>query len=220
MKRTLAVACRQSLLRQHIPVSATQPLSFNYILPYRDFSSSSKNHRSKRLKKKVDNPFAVLGVKEDDTFSVAKKSFLQIAMKNHPDTANVETEEEKDQLRDVFIQARMAFESLVEAPDGTILLQEEVADSQDFDEWFKDETGHDMPFQFDMDPATMREVAKMTEEVGGVGLDRDGGMWTLAKMVANQVKNGGNAESILRLDQGNIKKRNTHINGKLRRKRR
>ena len=117
--------------------------------------------------------------------------------------------------------ARQAFEQLMEGPDGLVMLKSESDNYQDdvgsnnMDEWFKHETGYDMPF---LDHATMKEVAKMTEEVGG-GLDRDGGMWTLAKMVTNAVNsgNGADAASILRLEAGDIRDR--QINGILRRKR-
>ena len=44
----------------------------------------------------------------------------------------------------------------------------------------------------------------MTEDMS-VGLDRDGGMWTLAKMVTSAVKSGGEAGTLLRLDAGDIK---------------
>lgn len=82
------------------------------------------------------------------------------------------------------------------------------------DEWFRQETGFDMPY---MDLATMKEVAEMTESVGG-GLDRDGGMWTLARMVTENVKNGGDGSSILQLEAGDIRDR--QIDGILRRRRR
>jgi hypothetical protein len=85
---------------------------------------------------------------------------------------------------------------------------------EDLDQWFKSETGYDMPF---MDAATMKEVAEMTESVGG-GLDRDGGMWTLARMVADTVKSGGDGRSILQLEAGVVRDRS--IDGILRRKRR
>ena len=85
--------------------------------------------------------------------------------------------------------------------------------------WFLNETGHSNPFQVDLDPATMREVAEMTDDIGG-GLDRDGGMWTLAKMVSNTVKSGQDAKNMLRLEAG---KRKEEIPpgqmGKLRRRR-
>lgn len=88
----------------------------------------------------------------------------------------------------------------------------------DFDAWFKNETGHDTPFQF-MDAETMKEVAEMEDTVGH-GLDRDGGMWMLASMVSNAVKTGQSGESILRIEAGEVHKKDAHIDGVLRRKRR
>lgn len=58
------------------------------------------------------------------------------------------------------------------------------------------------------------------EETIGHGLDRDGGMWTLAAMVSNAVKDGKDGASLLRLDAGDIKEVNGKIDGVLRRKRR
>ena len=70
-----------------------------------------------------------------------------------------------------------------------------------------------MPY---MDPKTMKEVAEMTEKIGGEsGLDRDGGMWTLARMVKNDVASGGDGKSVLQLEAGET--RNREINGTLRR---
>ena len=103
-------------------------------------------------------------------------------MKNHPDTHHDHTitEEERDQMRDVFIKSRIAFEELMADPtDGTAIRKSEAEECamENFDSWFKSETGFATPFQFDMDPETMKEVASMTETIGGdSGLDRDGGM--------------------------------------------
>mmetsp|Transcript_9712 Transcript_9712/g.15579 ORF Transcript_9712/g.15579 Transcript_9712/m.15579 type:complete len:147 (+) Transcript_9712:1-441(+) len=145
-------------------------------------------------------------------------------MTNHPDTHSEDlTKEEREQMRDRFIEARVAFESLTEDSDGTaILLSEKEDDPMDnFDSWFKNETGLSTPFDFDMDPETMKEVAQMTETVGGdSGLDRDGGMWTLARMVTSAVKTGGDAGTILRLESGDVKGKNPSVNGELRRRRR
>jgi hypothetical protein len=89
---------------------------------------------------------------------------------------------------------------------------------EEFDSWFAKETGHSNPFQFDLDPATMREVADMHADMAGShGLDRDGGMWHLASMVANAVKSGkeGGAESLLRLSAGHINDDDIEAEGKL-----
>ena len=68
----------------------------------------------------------------------------------------------------------------------------------------------------------MREVAEATETMGG-GLDRDGGMWTLASMVSNSVKSGKGGGNPLRLAAGEIKdgeQDQTDSEGTLRRRRR
>eukprot|EP00540_Astrosyne_radiata_P012095 CAMPEP_0116836684 /NCGR_PEP_ID=MMETSP0418-20121206/8236_1 /TAXON_ID=1158023 /ORGANISM="Astrosyne radiata, Strain 13vi08-1A" /LENGTH=221 /DNA_ID=CAMNT_0004466487 /DNA_START=122 /DNA_END=787 /DNA_ORIENTATION=- len=182
---------------------------------------SSKYFRRKKIK---NSPFRILGISEDVEFAVAKKAFLDIAMKNHPDMVRDDDQQNKDKLREIFMEARTAFESLVEGPDGSILLREEVEHIENFDAWFRQETGVDTPFQFDMDPETMKEVAEMTDTIGG-GLDRDGGMWTLANMVTNTVKSGGDTGSILKLQAGDVvsssssSSPNPEINGVLRRKR-
>lgn len=184
------------------------------------------DHRKKRktsTKKKV-NPFKVLSIPEGVTlYKDAKKKFLKIAMKNHPDTIasgdNTVSDEEREKMRDTFIQARIAFESLAEDPsDGMAIMKEDLDEAMDnFDSWFKSETGLNTPFQFDMDPATMKEVASMTEKIGG-GLDRDGGMWALARMVTASVKSGSGAGTPLRLEAGDVKDR--VANGSLLRRRR
>jgi len=97
---------------------------------------------------------------------------------------------------------------------------EELSNEQ-FDAWFMNETGYDNPYQFDLDPQTMREVATAMETMGG-GLDRDGGMWTLAAMVSNSVKEGKNSGSTLRLEAGEVKDKIPveDLEGILRRRRR
>ena len=179
---------------------------------------SQQKRQSGRPKKAQSDPFRVLGLpSKDTTYKTVKQKFLQIAMKHHPDTTNAESDEERDEHRQVFVAARMAFEDIVEGPDGMAIMRsesDEAWDDEELNEWFHQESGgHDMPF---MDVKTRKEVSRVMEEIGG-GLDRDGGMWTLARMVANDVKQGGDAASILRLEAGNIRSR--EINGVLRRKR-
>mmetsp|Transcript_27946 Transcript_27946/g.41267 ORF Transcript_27946/g.41267 Transcript_27946/m.41267 type:complete len:211 (+) Transcript_27946:76-708(+) len=173
---------------------------------------------SSRGKKREENPFKILGIRESADYAAAKRSFLQIAMKNHPDTSNVENESEKEKMRDIFMKARKAFEKLVEAPDGSVLLKEEADKMPDFDSWFQQETGLKNPFDIDLDPATIKEIAEMTEEMGG-GLARDGGMWQLAKMVTDSAQQGGDAASILKLEGGQYEAKDRRIDGELRRRR-
>jgi hypothetical protein len=189
--------------------------------PAASFSSyrNQQYHKLRKKKKQVD-PFQILGIavterKDSILFKDVKKTFLRIAMEHHPDTISKRDEESMANSRDIFIAAREAFEQIVEGPNGLATLRSEAAkDSEDFEDWFKQETGHDLPF---MDAATMKEVAKMTETVGG-GLDRDGGMWTLARMVTNSVKSGGDARDVLRLEAGDGV--GNGIDGVLRRRRR
>jgi hypothetical protein len=181
--------------------------------------------RKKRKRTKVKNPFKVLGVTEETLYKDVKKAFLQIAMKHHPDTSKADTDQEREQMRDVFVNSRIAFESLTAGPDGMAIRKEDYEDAmENFDSWFQSETGHKNPFDFDMDPETMKEVAKMTDTIGGGvggGMDRDGGMWALARLVTQQVKQGGDAGAMLRLDAGDVKNsKNKSLNGELRRRRR
>eukprot|EP00525_Craspedostauros_australis_P013397 CAMPEP_0198118220 /NCGR_PEP_ID=MMETSP1442-20131203/20800_1 /TAXON_ID= /ORGANISM="Craspedostauros australis, Strain CCMP3328" /LENGTH=233 /DNA_ID=CAMNT_0043776441 /DNA_START=242 /DNA_END=943 /DNA_ORIENTATION=+ len=168
--------------------------------------------RRKQKKRKVRNPFKVLRIKRGMKYKEVKGKFLKIAMQNHPDTSSTEDEAEQDKMREVFIAARIAFESLVEGDDGIAILKSEKEKDEDslsnFDSWFKNETGHETPFHMDLDPETMKEVASMTDNMA-VGLDRDGGMWTLAKMVTSAVKTGGDSSAMLRLDAGEVKETNS-----------
>jgi hypothetical protein len=172
---------------------------------------------------------------EGSLYGDVKKKFLKIAMTNHPDThrsrAGEISDHDRDAMRETFIAARIAFESLTEDPvtKMAVRVRDVLADDPrtregNFDSWFHSETGWSTPFDFDMDPQTMKEVAKMTETVGAgdsAGLDRDGGMWALARMVASAVKTGSDAASILRLEAGDVKDggRNKSNDGELRRRR-
>jgi hypothetical protein len=177
--------------------------------------------KTQKKTKTPENPFKILKIPEGATlYKDAKKKFLQIAMSNHPDTISSQdevTDEERDRMKETFIQARRAFERLAEDPmDGTAILKEDLQDAiENFDSWFQSETGLATPFQFDLDPQTMKEVATMTETIGG-GLDRDGGMWALARMVTASVKAGSDAATVLRLESGDVKDAKSRI-GSLRR---
>jgi len=181
--------------------------------------------RKARKTKKQKDPFKVLKVPKESLYKDVKVKFLKIAMANHPDMhTDGLSENEQQAMRDSFIEARMAFERLEEDPtDGTAILKEELIDREsNFDSWFKNETGLKNPFDVDLDPETMKEVAEMTEKMGGQqGMERDGGMWALARMVTSAVKTGGDASSILRLEAGDTKQRpGSGPSGSLRRPRR
>jgi len=225
-----------SFNRMGLPVRdlhTSSPIAFHQYLPSgntrcfgntcsqrRYFSDNQAGGRNYN-RRKGGNPFKVLGIAESTNYSVAKATFIKIAMENHPDTSAVKDVAKRDKMRDRFIAARFAFEQMVSGPDGEILLKEEAERmGEHFDAWFKQETGKDVPFSIDLDPQTIKEVAKYTEEHGSTGLDRDGGMWTLANMVTNAAKNSKDSQSILRLDSGELKRPNDQVDGVLRRKRR
>ena len=210
----------------HQPWDPSQPMSSSMWIQKRHFDA-----RKKRKRQTIKDPFRVLGIKKGCMFKDAKQTFLKIDMKHHPDTAIAATEDEKTKMREIFIQSRMAFESIAEGPNGTACLKTDLDDEQqqdedemerNFDSWFKSETGYNSPFALDMDPQTMKEVAKMTDTIAGAdpGLDRDGGMWALARMVTSAVKQGKEAGAILQLESGDLKDQARGIDGELRRRRR
>ena len=133
----------------------------SYVLHQKRYLFDKRKRKKKHKRKKINCPFKVLGVKENMPYKDVKRAFLKIAMENHPDTAahKAATEEELNQMRDLFISARTAFESLTECTrEGVAIRKSDVEDDEmdNFDSWFKSETGFDTPFQFDMDPETMK----------------------------------------------------------------
>ena len=179
--------------------------------------------------KEAGCPYRVLGVPKESTYAVVKKAFLKAAMSHHPDVVGEEDPDQKRKSIEKFMKVREAFEAVVEIDGGMSALRQDVEleneisskskmSDEEFDSWFHNETGHKNSFSFDMDPAVMREVADMTDEMGG-GLDRDGGMWTLANMVSRSVKGGKEAASVLRLEAGDVRSDGEQVDGKLRRRR-
>lgn len=152
-------------------------------------------------------------------------------MKHHPDTVGNDCEDSRKKSQDIFMRCRTALEALVECEDtGVCLLRSEVEreaekksmSDEEFDTWFEKETGHKNPFEFDLDPKVMREVAEMHNDMeGSHGLDRDGGMWHLASMISSAVKSGkeGGAESVLKLAAGVVREEDVEAKGKLERRR-
>jgi hypothetical protein len=191
-----------------ITCTRTLPRTHHFLVLSRGFAKKARPR---------EDPFRVLGVKKDDPYSKVKESFIRIAMSHHPDTHGETCEEKKNEYREVFIRARRAFELFTEGPDGEILLKQKKQEMENFNSWFKHETGHDTPFQF-MDFETMKEVAEMEDTIGH-GLDRDGGMWMLASMVNKAVKDGQNGANILQLEAGNIEQKDSSTVGLLRRRR-
>jgi len=171
-------------------------------------------------------PYKTLNISKDDTYSKARKQFLKIAMQHHPDTVGNDCEETKKRSEDIFMKSRLALESLVECghTGKALLKSEDEADKrtmsdEEFDSWFERETGKNNPFAFDLDPEVMREVATMHSDMeGSHGLDRDGGMWHLASMVASAVKSGKEGTDMLKLEAGSANE-DVEARGKLERRR-
>lgn len=100
--------------------------------------SQSFSTKSKSSSISSSCPFKTLSIPKTSTYSHAKKSFLKIAMKNHPDTIHQHLSKD-DQHYDakmkasieLFRQARVAFESLVEGDEGECLLKVEVEVKQE-----------------------------------------------------------------------------------------
>ncbi|KAL7530180.1 hypothetical protein ACHAXR_003349 [Thalassiosira sp. AJA248-18] len=197
-------------------------------------ATTIQNHHQRHIslapKPRTACPFRTLNIPKDSTYAHAKKSFLKIAMHHHPDVVGDECEETQQKSQDIFMKCRTALEKLVECDDtGKCLLRSEVEEiearsmsNEEFDSWFEKETGHQNPFQFDLDPSVMREVASMHDDMeGSHGLDRDGGMWHLASMISSAVKTGKDgAESILKLEAGSVREgENVEAKGKLERRR-
>ena len=199
---------------------------------YKSFSSKSK------LAKQHECPFKMLGVSSGAKYKYVKQAFLKLAMRYHPDLVHSDdyddvkgTAKAKEEAEDKFIEIRHAFERIrplecggaaafgdgFSPKDG--LAKDEAVDK--FDDWFYSETGQQPIGSFSLDRETMMEVAKMEGEVEH-GLDRDGGMWHLAGMIANSVKQGvkGGADNVLKLTMGDDVSDNEEFGPTNRRKRR
>jgi len=196
--------------------------------PYRQdrFRSYDQYYHSTALKSSPSSPFSVLKIDSKTKYTDAKKSFLKIAMANHPDTLGKDiTDKERTSRMRTFQNARAALEALTSDENGFCVLKSEAEETEEFsdaefDDWFVNETGLTNPF--DIDPSTMREIAKATNDQG-IGCDRDGGMWQLARMVTEKVNeaeaNGGPVENILKLEAGEEGRSENNVEGRVRRRR-
>eukprot|EP00536_Pseudo-nitzschia_multiseries_P014555 jgi/Psemu1/298760/fgenesh1_pm.725_\ len=90
------------------------------------------------------NPFDIMGIPRDSYADVVRTTFLQLAMRYHPDTSGKDTREDFQRIRD-------AFDKITKFGDqkskNKAWLTEEV-----FNKWFEEHTG------LRMDAATRREV--------------------------------------------------------------
>ena len=90
------------------------------------------------------NPFDVMGIPRDSCADVVRTTFLQLAMRYHPDTSGKDTGEEFQRIRDAFERIQ---QSGGKEKKNKAWLTEEV-----FNVWFEEHTG------LRMDAATRREV--------------------------------------------------------------
>ena len=97
---------------------------------------------SSRVKIKAACPYRTLNIPKDAKYKQAKKQFLIIAMKHHPDTVGDDCEETQKKSQDIFMRCRKALESLEECEDtGKCILKSEAEvkrsmSNEEFDDWF------------------------------------------------------------------------------------
>ena len=144
-----------SMPRPSIPISSSQQQQYHQDRHHpsqyqqqqrrhKSSSSSSSSSSAMATTAVTRNPFDVLGLPRDSCPEIVRQTFLQLAMKYHPDTSG------DDKTQDKFHQIRDAFERITKAVGKTnqkIWLTEEV-----FNLWFAEHTG------LRMDAATRREV--------------------------------------------------------------
>ena len=129
----MSTTCRQ-LLRQRRSIreeSQKQPNMFAQVRNKSSIASST-------------NPFDVMGIPRDSCADVVRTTFLQLAMRYHPDTSGKDTAEEFQRIRDAFDRIQ---KSGGKENKNKTWLTEEV-----FNVWFEEHTG------LRMDAATRREV--------------------------------------------------------------
>ena len=164
INRIWSKVCRCVLNNASSTLPSRQVLTYNYF-NFNGNHNMRRHNFSSRVKIKAACPYRTLNIPKDATYKQAKKSFLVIAMKHHPDTVGDDCEVTQKKSQDIFMRCRKALESLEECEEtGKCILKSEAnvkrsMSNEEFDDWFKEETGHNNPFAFDLDPAVMREVA-------------------------------------------------------------
>jgi DnaJ-class molecular chaperone len=153
-------------------------------------NSSSSNRRPFPNRIRSENPYEILGIQKNATYDEARRRFVELALRHHPDTSVSSTDDDKDKSMKDFIRFRQAFEALREGKDGMIYTRGEEDESslwssdEEFNAWFYEETGH-ADIMFCMDIKTRKEVIDVVNNQAQGGLDR-GGMWEMARKMAEQ----------------------------------
>lgn len=135
---TLALKCNiSSLSTAIVPFKGFSPSTIslhhrNNRRLHRSLSPSSTSFFSTK-KSSSPCPYKTLSIPKKSKYSQAKKTFLQIAMKNHPDTIHQHISKDDEmynekiaQSVELFRRARVAFEALVEDDDGFCVLRVDV----------------------------------------------------------------------------------------------
>lgn len=152
--------------------------------------SSSGNNNIRFPEIHGDNPFDILGIPKNSSYESVKRRFIELAMKTHPDISSDSDEDEDPGSAENFIHLRQAFEAISEASDGSAKIvgnkKQSSWSDDNFKAWFFEETGH-QDIMFTMDLATRKEVVNMVETQSQGGLDK-GGMWEMARNMAEQEK--------------------------------
>lgn len=119
-------------------------------------------------------PFQVLGISKTASYDEVRQSFVQLALKHHPDTS-------PNKSGHTFASIRAAFEAIRNDEGRAALVGEAQWTDDSLSTWFHDETGQRLCFH--MNSATRREVSHVANTMSPGGLDR-GGMWEMARTVA------------------------------------
>lgn len=157
-------------------------------------------------------PFSILGISKNSSYVDVKKSFVELALKHHPDTAENKSKHTDETFNDI----RQAFESIRDENGRAVLdsLSNDWTD-ESLDTWFYQETGQHLSFH--MDSTTRREVAHVADTMSRGGLDT-GGLWDMANTIA---KRGSTGEDPLQVTCGrqDDAKNNSDSTGRRRRRR-
>ena len=155
---------------------------FNANVAHRFYDGRSFGSRYSQVNE--NNPFEVLGIPKASSYQEVKRRFVELALRHHPDASD-------DSDSSEFVRIRQAFESIRETENGMASLATEGESSrwsdEEFQAWFYEETGH-QDILFRMDVATRKEVVEIANTQAQGGLDR-GGMWEMARAMAEQEKN-------------------------------
>lgn len=139
--------------------------------------------------------YTTLGISKRATSEEIKRSFIELALRYHPDRA--------DGHQERFVEIRQAFEELClknDSDSGDSSSSPPCGWSQhDLKQWYQQQTGDFLTF--DMSEATRKEVIHVYRTMSAGGKDK-GGYWEMARQLAEKEDNkqGGDEEEIKLLE--------------------